>query len=177
MTTGSGGPSSEERTYRWVLEHAGAIRGYLLGLVQRPDVADDLAQEVFRRAWQARDRYREQGHERAYLLTIADRLACDLARRQGVESTVSDDAWRNLEPAADESPPDDDLLRQEVSAELTAALSQLSPVQRRVLLLRYYGEMEFADIARTIGCPLSTALSHCRRGLLTLRKLMVEPWG
>lgn len=177
MTTGTNAPPSNERAYRWVLEHAGAVRGYLLGLVQRADVADDLAQEVFRRAWQARDRYREQGHERAYLLTIADRLACDRARRKGIELTVDAEAWRSLEPAADESSPDEELLRQEMSAELTFALSQLSPMQRRVLMLRFYGEMEFAQIAQTVGCPLGTVLSHCRRGLVALRNLMAEPWG
>lgn len=174
MTTGSGGNASQQQAYHWVLAHAGEVRGYLLGLVRRPDIADDLAQEVFRRAWQARERYRDEGHERAYLLTIADRLACDLARRSGVELTVNDEAWRALEPAADEPQPAYDLLARETAAELSAALERLSPVQRRVLLLRYYGEMEFAEIAHTIGCPLNTALSHCRRGLMALRKLLAD---
>lgn len=173
MTTASGGPSGEEFACRWVRKHAPAVRGYLLGLVRRPDVADDLAQEVFRRAWQARDRYRDQGNERAYLLTIADHLACDRARRCGVELTLDGDTWQALEPAAEEDCPPQQLLRKESEEELLSALEQLSPTQRRVLLLRYYGEMEFAEIARVIGCPLSTALSHCRRGLLNLRKLLM----
>lgn len=166
--------SSPDEAYRWVLAHAAAVRGYLLGLVRRADVADDLAQEVFRRAWQARDRYREQGHERAYLLTIADRLACDRARRAGVELTLDDDAWRAIEPAVDERLPDDELIQRETAAALTGALGRLSPVQRRVLLLRFYGELEFAQIAEMIDCPLSTTLSHCRRGLAALRKLLAE---
>jgi len=57
---------------------------------------------------------------------------------------------------------------------LTAALNKLSPAQRRVLLLRYYGQMSFAEIASTIGCPLNTALSHCHRGLEALQALLVE---
>ena len=173
MATDSLGPSRDEFAYRWVLEHAAAVRGYLLGIVRREDVADDLAQEVFRRAWQAHDRYQDQGRQRAYLLTIADRLACDRARRSGVEITVDSESWRAIEPAASDSPPDQ-IMVQESEEELLAALEQLSPTQRRVLLLRYYGEMEFAEIAEAIGCPLSTALSHCRRGLLALRKQLVE---
>ncbi|HZL90802.1 MAG TPA: RNA polymerase sigma factor [Pirellulaceae bacterium] len=173
MATVSGGPSREEFAYRWVREHAAAVRGYLLGLVRRPEVADDLAQEVFRRAWQAHDRYQDRGRQRAYLLTIADRLACDRARRLGVEVTVDGDAWRTIEPAESDRPLDQ-LTERESEEELAQALEQLSPVQRRVLLLRYYGEMEFAEIAAAIGCPLSTALSHCRRGLLALRKLLAE---
>ena len=37
---------------------------------------------------------------------------------------------------------------------LAAVLDQLSPVQQRVLLLRYYGQMGFAEIAELIDCPL-----------------------
>ena len=65
----------------WVRDHGRAVRGFLLAMVRRPDVADDLSQEVFCRAWQARSRYREQGNARAYLLRIADRLVCDRGRR------------------------------------------------------------------------------------------------
>jgi RNA polymerase sigma-70 factor (ECF subfamily) len=172
MTTGAARDRCDDESYRWVLEHAAAVRGYLLGLVRQPDVADDLAQETFRRAWQARQRYRDIGHTRAWLLTIADRLACDRARQAGREQTLDDDAWRALEPTGREGGPEEELLRQESAAALADALDQLSDLQRRVLLLRYYGNLDFAEIARIIGCPLNTALSHCRRGLLSLRKLL-----
>ena len=70
----------------WEREHGQAVRGYLLAMVRRPDVADDLTQEVFCRAWQARERYRENGTARAYLFRIADRLACDFGRKSGARS-------------------------------------------------------------------------------------------
>src|SRR5262245_66289116 len=82
-----------ERIDRWVREHARAIRGYVLGLVRRADVADDVVQEVFQRAWQARDRYRDEGHERAYLLRIADRLVVDRRRRLKGELNVDGVTW------------------------------------------------------------------------------------
>lgn len=168
-----------DETYHWVLAHAAAVRGYVFGLVRRPEVADDLSQEVFRRAWQARDRYREQGHPRAYLLTIADRVVCDYARRGRrdggeVERTLDDDCWRAIEPEAGDATPPEVLLEREMHEELDQALERLSPLQRRVLLLRYYGEMEFAQIAQVVECPLNTVLSHCRRGLLALRKILAE---
>jgi RNA polymerase sigma-70 factor, ECF subfamily len=166
--------SDSEAVSRWVRDHGRSVRGYLLSLVRREDVADDLLQEVFRRAWQARDRYQEQGHERAWLLRIADNLACDRARRPGHERTVDEETWRQLEPAGEESPPDDRLLRQEAQAELAHALDRLTDLQQRVLLLRYYGEMDFTHIALVVGCPLNTALSHARRGLLALRKILAE---
>ena len=54
MAADDAGQSGEERLAQWVREHARAVRGYLLGMVRRPDVADDLLQDVFQRAWQAR---------------------------------------------------------------------------------------------------------------------------
>lgn len=149
------------------------MRGYLLALVRRPDLADDLTQEVFCRAWRARSRYREEGNARAYLLRIADRLVCDRGRKSGRERTLNEESWKQIEPVSRAVEPSEALARAEAADRLAEALDRLSPVQRRVLLLRYYGQMSFAEIAETVNCPLSTALSHCRRGLLTMRKLMV----
>ena len=158
----------------WVRDHGRAVRGFLLAVVRRPDVADDLSQEVFCRAWQARARYREQGNARAYLLRIADRLVCDRGRRPEPEVNLSDDGWKKCQPLDAAQEPPQRALMAEATEQLTAALDQLSPMQQRVLLLRYYGQLSFAEIAEMIGCPLNTTLSHCRRGLETLRRLLVE---
>lgn len=166
--------TSDERLSEWVRQHGRAVRGYVYGVVRDADVADDVAQEVFRRAWQTRDAYREAGQSRAYLLRIADRLAVDHLRRTGREVLLDEDGWDRCEPSASEEGPLAAAQHTELLAQLHLALERLSPPQRRVLLLRYYGNLEFADIARTLDCPLSTALSHCHRGLQVLRKLLVR---
>jgi RNA polymerase sigma-70 factor, ECF subfamily len=158
----------------WIREHGRAVRGFLLAMTRRADVADDLSQEVFCRAWQARSRYREQGNARAYLLRIADRLVCDRFRRAEPQVNLSEDGWRQHEPRDSAREPSQAVLMAEQSEQLAAALDQLSPMQRRVLLLRYYGQFSFAEIAETVGCPLNTALSYCRRGLESLRRVLVE---
>src|SRR4029079_38044 len=82
-----------ERLTRWVREHQRPVWGFLLGMTRDRHLADDLLQETFCRAWQARSRYREVGQERAYLLRIADRLARDRlrsARRGGVTLALVD---------------------------------------------------------------------------------------
>lgn len=176
MAAANGEPGGQ-RIARWVREHGRALRGYVLALVRRPEAADDVVQEVFRRAWIARDRYQDQGHERAYLLRIADRLVVDRSRRLGLEIHVDDATWKQVEPASDDPEPGDAIAMVETSAELTAALERLSSTQKRVLLLRYFGDLTFEQIAETLGCPLNTALSHCRRGLIALRRLLPEEVG
>lgn len=162
-----------EQLADWINRYGPAVRGYLRAMVRHDDEADDLAQEVFRRAWKARHRYRENGTARAYLLKIADRLVCDRARRRR-EVQLPPEQWQSLEPEASEFSPTANLEQEELKKQLETALDQLTDDQRRVLLLRYYGNMTFAQIAQTMECPLNTVLSHCRRGLLALRAIFQE---
>ena len=172
MSTADQRRADEQRIARWVREHARAVRGYVFGLVRRADVADDIVQQVFQRAWQARERYRDESRERGYLLRIADRLVVDRSRRLGYEQNVDAATWRDLEPQSRDGAPLDELARSEACDELAEALDQLATAQKRVLLLRYFGDLTFEEIAAQLDCPLGTALSHARRGLTTLRKLL-----
>jgi RNA polymerase sigma-70 factor (ECF subfamily) len=159
-----------ERVAEWVREHGGAVRGYLRGVVGLADCLDDLFQEVFFRTWQGRSQYEERGFARSYLLQIADRVACDRFRRTKSEPTLGDEIWSIEEPAKNAMNPAVIVASAETTRRLDAALKQLAPIQRRALLLRYFGQLTFVEIAEAIDCPLNTALSHCHRGLQALRK-------
>jgi RNA polymerase sigma-70 factor (ECF subfamily) len=172
MSDGSLNDRDADRIAQWVREHGRAVRGYLMGIVRRPELADDLTQEVFWRAWRSRERYREAGTPRAYLLKIADRLAWDHGRMARREVHLDDETWSQFEPASELAGPADEAEWSEAEQALSDALGALSPVQRRVVLLRYYGGLEFSEIARQCGSPLGTVLSHCHRGLHALRKLL-----
>jgi RNA polymerase sigma-70 factor, ECF subfamily len=174
MTSPSRNDQDHERFAAWSREHLQAVWGYLLAMARHTDVADDLTQEVFCKAWQNRDRYREEGNARAYLLRIADRLLIDRGRKAGREINLDADGWNQIEPASPADAAPQSLAGAEAARQLSAALQQLSPLQCRVILLRYFGQMRFGEIAETVGCPLNTALSHCRRGLAVLREILVE---
>lgn len=166
-------PLHAERMAQWVAEYGDSVRGFVYSRVRRHDVADDIVQEVFRKAWEARERYEEAGNGRGWLIRIADHLICDRARRSGREMTLDETAWQNVEPSDGASEPDSGLIAKESKAALEVALDGLSEAQRRVLLLRYYGSLGFAEIADQLKIPLNSVLSHCRRGLLALRKRLV----
>ncbi len=161
-----------DRLTQWVADHSAAVYGFLLGTTGDRTAAEDLLQETFCRAWSARQAYCEQGQARAYLLQIAQRVAFDRGRRQRQERTNTTGQWQDLEPA-DVRLPADELDRVENERRLLAALESLSPPQRRTILLRYYGGLSFEQIAATMQAPLGTVLSHCRRGLAALRRLLV----
>ena len=167
---------TDSRIEEWIEQYGPSVRGYLRAMTGRPDVADDLWQEVFQRAWRAGQRYREIGSARAFLVRIADRLLCDHARsrkrREAVEVQLDAAGWREFDPPEGGPPPSRALEVGEANRRLWAALDSLSPSQRRVLLLRYYGELSFAEIAQLVDRPLNTVLSDCRRGLGALRKTL-----
>ena len=94
-------------------------------------------------------------------------VAWQAAARVRAKEEAAPDSIPALDPPAA-------AMRAEKNEQLAAALDQLSPPQRRVLLLRYYGHFSFAEIAEMIDCPLNTTLSHCRRGLEALRAMLVE---
>jgi RNA polymerase sigma-70 factor, ECF subfamily len=174
MSDGSDALSDAKRLTDWVRDHGRSVYGYLLALTRRTDIAEDLTQDVFRRAWQAREQYCEQGSPKAYLMRIADRLAIDFSRRKRLEIHLDDDGWRVNQPTADTESPQAESQLTETIARLQANMHCLSPPQRRVLLMRYFGDLDFESIAQEMGSPLGTVLSHCHRGLARLRKMMVE---
>ena len=162
----------KQRFEDWVCAHRETVRTFVFAMVRRTDVADDLTQDVFCGAWEARESYQEQGKALAYLLKIADRLVCKWWRRRKPVANLDQEGWNDHEPASPAATPLDLAATAEQMVLLAKALERLSPIQQRVLLLRYYGQLSFAEIADITEIPLSTALSHCRRGIEALRELL-----
>jgi RNA polymerase sigma-70 factor (ECF subfamily) len=57
---------------------------------------------------------------------------------------------------------------------LRRAVEALPDSQRHVVMLRYFGDMKFLDIAGAMGCPLNTALTRAHKALLKLRRALAE---
>ena len=156
----------------WTAQYGGLVRGYLMSMVRRADVADDLSQEVFLNAWKGLDLYTEQGEAKAYLMKIAYRVVCNAKRRRSMEVNVDDETWTAIDPVDASSDPAQKIHQAELNATLSAVLDQLSEAEKKVLTLRYFGEMKFNEIADLIELPLNTVLSHARRGLARMRDIM-----
>ncbi len=153
------------------------MRGFVYAALRDEHAVDDIVQETFYRAWSARSRYRDDGKERSYLLRIADRLVCDRRRRMGRETPIDDMQWTMIEPRDQSGSPHEQVAVGEAKRQLARAMEQLTEPQRRTLLLRYFGNLEFHEIGELLGAPVNTVLSHGRRGLLALRKLLVEKFS
>lgn len=159
---------------QWAALYGAAVRGYILSMVRKPELADDLSQEVFLRAWKSFDQYTEQGEAKAFLMKIAYRTVCNSRRKTVWEVSVDDETWSGIEPADVSKTPEQSARQKELGGELSRILDKLSESEKRVLTLRYYGEMKFNEIADLMELPLNTVLSHAHRGLAKMRDLMTN---
>ena len=60
----------------------------------------------------------------------------------------------------------------EQAEKLRRAIEKLPEAQRQVLMLRYYSNLKFVEIASLLGCPLNTALGRMHKATLKLKQLM-----
>jgi len=153
------------------------VYGFLMRLVGERNTAEDLAQETLVRALRGLATYRPEGKFRAWVFRIATNVARDWLRRRPREPALgleADSEALLTGPVGREPTPDVRLNRSETAARVEVALARLSQPDREVLLMRYYGEMEFKDIARTTGEPLGTVLARAHRALAKLADLVPE---
>ncbi len=164
-----------------VKRHHVALLRYLRRLAGSDPVAEELHQQTWLAVLEHLDKYvpaetdasgdaSRAGGFKPWLFRIATNKAND-RWRSGTRQRTAIQAMRDLEeptmPAAS-----DRLERGEQEMKLQRAVAQLPEPQRQVLLMRYYGELKFVEIARILGCPLNTALGRMHKAMLKLKQLM-----
>ena len=139
---------------------------------------DHLAEELHQQTWVSvmdhLDRFDKSsaaGGFKAWLFRIATNKANDHWRSSGRDKA----AKQTLRLAqADEHAPDAShrIEGSEQAAKLREAIDRLPENQRRVLMLRYYSNLKFVEIAQLLGCPLNTALGRMHKAMIRLKQLM-----
>ncbi|MDQ2895213.1 MAG: RNA polymerase sigma factor [Actinomycetota bacterium] len=148
--------------------HFNVVRRYLARRVGR-DRADDLASQTFTVAFSRRTTFRTDATDaRPWLLGIATNLLMNerRAERRSLEA-VDRMKVQPVPPAAELA---DDLLDHQVGA----ALAELDPDQRDVLLLFAWGELSYEEIALALAIPVGTVRSRMSRARSHLRRRL-EP--
>ena len=115
--------------------------------------AEDIAQESFLAAIRALDRFDRRRPFGPWLHRIAVNRAIDWTRARALRGEVE---LLDTAPAPEQSTPDDETL---------AALAQLSPEHRAVIVMRYLLEFTPGEIATALDLPRGTVNSRLRRGL------------
>jgi RNA polymerase sigma-70 factor (ECF subfamily) len=149
----------------------------LLRYLQRLVGSDHAAEELFQATWLSVLEHIEKfdpsssgGGFRAWLFRIATNKAHDVWRSRGREKAAKEGLTLIVEeeaPAAGHR-----IEGSEQQEKLRRAIEQLPENQRQILMLRFYSEMKFSEIAAMLGCPLNTALGRMHKAMLKLKELM-----
>lgn len=159
--------------------HQRRILNYIMHLVKDADVADDLFQETFVKVIMTikQGRYNADGKFVSWLQRIAHNVVIDHFRQEKAEATVStDETDYNLLNRRElaEDTMEDIMVDNAIRDDIRALVKALPREQRQVLVMRYYGNMSFKEIAQRTGVSINTALGRMRYAVLNLRRMAAE---
>lgn len=159
--------------------HQQKVYSYIYHIVKNKDVADDIFQDTFMKVIMTirQGRYTERGKFSGWLTRIAHNLIIDYFRQEKVENSVSTD-----EEGADvlnrrdlcEGTVEDELVSAQIDADLRRIVMALPDSQREVLVMRYYRNMSFKEIADATSVSINTALGRMRYAILNMRRIAAE---
>jgi RNA polymerase sigma-70 factor (ECF subfamily) len=173
MTSAAGGDA--HAFAELVRRHRSWVRWLAYAFVRDHDQAEDLAQEVFCRAYRSAGEYVAGGRFVPWLKRIAVNLAKDaLRRRRAAPATSLDESAavaldERLDPRAALA---SDVLR----GDLRRAIEALPEEQRLVVVMHYFGGMTLEEIAWALQCPAGTVKSRLFYGLKTIRRSLTAIW-
>jgi RNA polymerase sigma-70 factor (ECF subfamily) len=157
------------------------VYGLAYSMLRNEQDATDLSQETFVKAWQAIRGFKKNATFYTWLYRITTNLCIDFVRKRDRRPTVpfeegiDPDANADVEiPPSNQSVPTDDLQRKELREQIDAALGELSPEHRAVVRLREYEGLEYAEIAKALGCSIGTVMSRLHYARKNLQKLLKD---
>jgi RNA polymerase sigma-70 factor (ECF subfamily) len=155
------------------------LYSYILFQVHDRDVADDIFQETFVKAIVTirQGRYVESGRFSAWLTRIAHNMIIDKFRQERSNNVVSNDAG-DLDLFNNASLSDITIemkmITEQSLCDVKRLLAELPENQREVIVMRFYRNLSFKEIAEATGVSINTALGRMRYGILNLRRMVNE---
>ena len=131
--------------------------------------AEDAAQEAFLRAYAHLNRYDQQRSFKTWLLSIASNHCIDRLRRRRLTMLSLDEPLPPHPALTSDIPgPEEAALANERSAQVQALLDELNPDYRVAVVLRYWYDYSYAEIAEMLGTTESAIKSRLFRARQTL---------
>jgi RNA polymerase sigma-70 factor (ECF subfamily) len=147
-----------------------------LRMARDHDVADDIAQETFVRAWFAIGSFEIGRNFYTWIYRICMNLSINHLKRRrfAVAASQMSDETDPLEREAGGASPYDAMVSEEMTSRIESAIESLSPKYKAVLVLRVYENMSYEDIARTLEISVGTVMSRLFRAREKIREALEE---
>jgi len=155
------------------------LTAFLSQLVGDIELARELSQEAFVRAWSALERFNPKYRFSTWLFRIAHNLGIDQLRRRRLQTTPlyrTDSEGDEVEvvvPDLDKDPLGH-LENRALASELRGVIEGLRPEYRELVLLRHFGGLSYQEIADFTEMPLGTVKNKLFRAHSVLRKALTD---
>ena len=156
--------------------HKDRVFTYIYHAVRNEELANDIFQDTFVKAIMTikQGRYIENGHFPAWITRIAHNLIIDYYRQvkaENLQSTDDEDVnILNRKELADGTI-EDSMVTTQIHNDIRRLVGALPANQREVLVMRYYKNMSFKEIADVTGVSINTALGRMRYAIMNMRRI------
>ena len=160
-----------------LLRNQSKLFSYILFVVRDQDCANDIFQEtsvkVITRLQQGK--YVPSGKFGAWLLRIAHNMIMDWYREQRTENIIETPKDNDMSNIKDLSILDNCIestfINTQILSDVKNMMNMLPPAQREVVIMRFYQELSFKEIAEATNVSINTALGRMRYAILNLRRM------
>ena len=167
-----------------VRRYGDSVLGYLIRMSGNREQAEDLFQETFKRVHEKAHTFRGPQFK-SWLFKIATNAALDGRRRsrrmkaislyQKLDSDNMNSEQLGVIAKADDSyNPSDQASKAEQAEQVRQAIELLPERQRATLVLAYYQQLSYTDVAEVLGCSVGTVKTQMFRALKTLANKLPE---
>ena len=152
------------------------VYGLALRILRDTADAEEITIDVYAQVWRSAGAFAAQrGSVMSWLVTLTRSRSIDRLRTQSAKLRRKEETLETQFSLQDDSdtPEESASLAQE-KKRIREALNQLSPEQRELLELAYYGGLSHTELAAKLGQPLGTVKTRIRLGMTKLRQLLDE---
>jgi len=170
-----------------VRRYGDGVLGYLVKMSRNREQAEDLFQETFKRVHEKAHTFRGS-HFKSWLFRIATHVAIDGMRKRKRLRVVSlnqplecpggnCESLEAVATADDSCNPSEQAQQAELAEKVREAIELLPARQRATLVLAYYQQLSYREVAATLGCSLGTVKTQMYRALRTLAERLPDVSG
>lgn len=175
----------DQKAYAELLNrYRDAIYFMLLKMVNNRDDANDLAIETFAKAFQNLEKYKPDYAFSTWLFKIATNNCIDYIRKKklktfSIDQTQGEDGEnsRTFEIAGNSPTPEESMIRKQKSTLLKDVVDKLPQRYRKLVILRYFEENSYEEIAEQLDIPLGTVKAQLFRAHNLLSNILKHSKG